>query len=261
MYVCRERIFMSERDVLSIYADAEQLSSAAAAYIVEKAKATIAEHGRFIIALTGGSTPRRLYQLLAASPWREQVEWSAWYIFVGDERVVPFSDAASNYGMAQQSLLAHVPVLPTQVYPVPTELGGAALVAERYEETILEVFGAAEHEWPRFDLILLGLGSDGHTASLFPGKPALDEAERLVVATPHGVLPPPVERVTLTFPVLNAARAVAFLVAGADKAEALRAAYRHLPLGDTMIVPAARVTVPDGELRWFVDEAAAMGLK
>jgi 6-phosphogluconolactonase len=155
--------------------------------------------------------------------------------------------------MAHEALLAHVPVSASQIHRVPTESGDPATVANRYEAEIQNFFNLSANERPRFDLILLGIGSDGHTASLFPNKPAIEETQRLVIATPHGVLPPPVDRITLTLPVLNAARAIAFLVAGADKIAALRAARDD----DAGQVPAAGVRPTDGELRWFVDSAAA----
>ena len=241
---------------LEVFGDLDELSDAAARFVVECARGAIAERGRFVVALAGGSTPRRLCQLLADRPG-EAIEWDRWHFFLGDERVLPPTDPDCNFVMAAETLLGRVPVAPEQIHRPPTELGDAAAVAAAYEREIRDFFGLAPGEVPRFDLILLGLGSDGHTASLFPGKPALDETERLVVDTPPGVLPPQVDRVTFTFPVINAARAVAFLVAGADKAAALRAAREGVALGEVAQVPAARVRPTDGELRWFVDAAAA----
>ena len=241
---------------LDVFGNLDELSDAAARFVVECARRAIAERGRFVVALAGGSTPRRLCQLLGDSPRGERIEWDRWHFFLGDERVLPPTDPDCNFVMAAETLLGRVPVAPEQIHRPPTELGDAAAVAAAYEREVRDFFRLAPGEVPRFDLILLGLGSDGHTASLFPGKPALDETERLVVATPPGVLPPQVDRVTFTFPVINAARAVAFLVAGADKAAALRAAREGIALGEVAEVPAARVRPTDGELRWFVDVAA-----
>ena len=242
---------------LEVFGELHEVSDAAARFVMECARRAIAERGRFVVALAGGSTPRRLCQLLADRPGREAIEWDRWHFFLGDERVLPPTDPDCNFVMAAETLLGRVPVAPEQIHRPPTELGDAAAVAAAYERELRDFFGLAPGEVPRFDLILLGLGSDGHTASLFPGKPALDETERLVVDTPPGVLPPQVDRVTFTFPVINAARAVAFLVAGADKAAALRAAREGTALDEVVQVPAARVRPTDGELRWFVDAAAA----
>jgi 6-phosphogluconolactonase len=251
---------MSERQN-SVFQNLDTLSETAAQYVTDSARRAIAERGRFTLVLAGGSTPRRLYQLLATPAWREQIEWDRWHFFLGDERLVPPTDKDSNFGMAREALLAHVPVRAAQIHRVPTEVGAADTVAARYQDDIRDFFGLSANEWPRFDLVLLGMGSDGHTASLFPGKPTLDETERLVVASPPGTLPPPVDRVTFTFPLLNAARAVAFLVAGEDKRPALRAVQEGVPFGDAGEAPAARVRPADGELRWFVDAAAAGSAK
>ncbi len=158
--------------------------------------------------------------------------------------------------MIKEALLAHVPISVAQIHRVPTELGDPATVAATYEAEIRNFFKLSPNEWPRFDLVLLGLGADGHIASLFPGKPAVEETQRLVVATSPGSLPPHVDRVTLTLPVLNAARAVAFIVKGANKAPVLRAAREGLPLDGIGDVPAARVRPTNGVLHWFVDAAA-----
>jgi 6-phosphogluconolactonase len=240
------------------FSDLDALSEAAAQYVAESARRAIDERGRFVLALAGGSTPRRLYQLLASPAWRDQIEWDRWHFFLGDERIVPPTDKNSNFGMAEEALLARVPAIASQIHRVPTEAGGAGEVATRYEGEIRDFFDPSADEAPRFDLVLLGMGSDGHTASLFPGKATLDETTRLVVASPPGTLPPPVDRVTFTFPLLNAARAVLFLVAGSDKQAALQAVQAGVPSGDAGVPPAARVRPTDGELEWYVD-ADALG--
>jgi 6-phosphogluconolactonase len=165
--------------------------------------------------------------------------------------MVPGSDVNSNFTLASSTLLTHVPIPFGQIHRIRTEAGDAAAVAAAYEAELRGFFPPSLGEWPRFDLILLGMGPDGHVASLFPDRPALAESIRWVVASSPG-LPPPVTRVTLTLPVLNAAAAVAFLVSGSDKAPALRRALA----GDERL-PAARVKPVNGTLRWFVDSNAA----
>jgi 6-phosphogluconolactonase len=247
---------MDQRE-LHVLPNLDALSEAAARYVTELARRAIEQRGRFTLALAGGSTPRRMYQLLAGPGWRDRIAWGQWHFFLSDERLVPPTDQHSNFHMAEEALLAHVPISASQIHRVPTELGDPATVADRYAAEIRSFFEPSASERPHFDLVLLGMGADGHTASLFPGKPALEEAERLVVASPPGVLPPPVDRITFTFPLLNAARAVAFLVAGADKQPALQAVREGLPFGDMGAPPAARVRPTNGELRWFVDADAA----
>jgi 6-phosphogluconolactonase len=233
--------------------DVAALNELAAAFLAERAADAVDARGRFVVALAGGSTPTGLYALLATPAWRARVPWERVHVFWGDERLVPPDDPHSNFGMAQQALLRHVAVPPEQVHRVPLELGAGDAVAARYESELRACFTPATDDVPRLDLVLLGLGSDGHTASLFPASPALAEQRRLVVATPPGALPPRVDRVTCTLPLSNAARAVAFLVTGADKAAPLR----RVLAGD-FTLPAARIRPTHGELRWFVD-AAAMG--
>ncbi|MGE5617794.1 MAG: 6-phosphogluconolactonase [Sphingomonadaceae bacterium] len=260
----------------------QRLSEAAAGLFAELAADAIARRGRFAVALSGGSTPKRLYQLLANAPWREQIDWGRCHLFWGDERLVPADHPDSNYRLARETLLRRLPIPLGQIHRVPVEVGVGESVAAAYEAEMRRFFvedTARQHphadeeraagdeaapgdseprhlsggsaETPRFDLVLLGLGSDGHTASLFPGHSAVEEQVRWVVATPSGRLPPPVDRVTLTLPVINAARAVLFLVAGADKAPVLRQV-----LAGEASLPASLVRPSDGELYWLVDEAA-----
>lgn len=243
---------MSARPQLRVAEDLEALSHAAADYIARTVAAAVAARGRCMLALAGGATPRRTYELLARPPQRDAVPWVALHVFWGDERCVPPNHPDSNYRLAHETLLAHVPVPPEQVHRVPTEQGPAPIVAALYERALRTVFALEVDEVPTFDLILLGMGADGHTASLFPDTPALEETQRLVV--PNQVAYLPHERVTFTFPVLNAARAVAFLVAGADKAPKVAAALHGDPS-----VPAGRVR-PRDELVWFLDHAAASQL-
>jgi 6-phosphogluconolactonase len=212
----------------------------------------VAERGAFMLALAGGSTPSLLYRLLAdpAAPYRVQIAWASVHAFFGDERAVPPDHPESNYRMARQALLAQVPI--GSVHRIPGELG-AGEAAVRCEADLRNHFGAVA--FPAFDLVLLGLGTDGHTASLFPGSPALRERVRWAVAGPGP--PPATERITLTVPVLEEARAVVFLVTGAGKAPALRRLL--LPRAGEEPVPAALLR-PRGTALVIADAAAAAGL-
>ena len=209
--------------------------------------------GRFTIALAGGATPRRLYQLLASSPWVERIAWSRWHVFWGDERCVPPEHPDSNYRMAREALLDHVPLTAGQLHPMRGEAAPQE-AAEGYEGELRRVF---QTPVPAFDLILLGLGEDGHTASLFPGTAALREEGRLVVANWAPQLE--AHRLTFTLPLINAARRVAFLVADAAKAQALRRVLA--PASTDQPPPAAMVRPTSGVLHWFVTSQAAACLE
>jgi 6-phosphogluconolactonase len=244
---------MTEHDHgdLIILPDPAALAGEAARRFVELAQAAVADHGRFTVALSGGSTPRALHERLARSPLSESVDWANVHVFWGDERMVPPDDIESSYRMARETLLAHVPIPAANIYPVPTVGGTAEAAASAYEETLTAVFGA---KLPRFDLILLGMGPDGHTASLFPDTDAAAITDRLVAApyVPHL----DAHRLTLTLPVLNAARQVAFMVAGADKQETLQAVWGAGASGDRGL-PSSLVHPAQGTLTWLVDRAAA----
>jgi 6-phosphogluconolactonase len=204
----------------------------------------------FAVALSGGATPRRLYQLLATSPFREAAPWSRIHWFWGDERFAPATDPASNFRMVQEAMLSRTPIPPLNIHRIPTEGGiSPQTAAAAYESELKRFYGAAELDpaRPLFDVTLLGLGADGHTASLFPGDPALDEKRRWVVAVAGRRAEP---RVTLTFPALESSRHVAFLVSGADK----RSVLSRLLSGDEDL-PAARLH-PAGSRRIFADGAA-----
>jgi 6-phosphogluconolactonase len=240
---------------VKIFADVDEIAAAACDYVLTAAQQSIAERGVFNFDLAGGSTPRKLYELLA----KADADWDKWQLFMGDERYVPLDDERSNYQLAHEALLSKLPIQAEQVHIVPVDEPTVEQAAERYEEQIRQHFHN-QTGVPVFDLVLLGMGSDAHTASLFPGKPAVNETKKLVTASEPGVLPPPVNRVTFTFPLINAARRVLFLVAGADKAEAFQTVQRDLeqPL-EQAITPAGKVRPTAGELRWFVDRAAGMG--
>ncbi|MFL5264689.1 MAG: 6-phosphogluconolactonase [Anaeromyxobacteraceae bacterium] len=236
--------------------DAAALMHVAAEEVASRAASAVQARGRFTIALSGGSTPRALYALLAdpAAPFRARVPWDAVQVFFGDERHVPPDHADSNYRMAREALLGLVPIRPESVHRVRGELPDADEAALEYEAELSEAFALREGERPRLDVALMGMGPDGHTASLFPGSAALGEEARLVVA-PY-VPKFGVHRVTLTLPVFAAARAVVFLVAGADKAERVAEVLG----GRAPQLPAARVRPEEGELLWLLDAAAATSL-
>ncbi len=217
-----------------------ELAEAAASWTAERITGAVAARRACYLALAGGETPRGCYERLAGPPYRDRLPWASVFVYWSDERQVPLDDPASNYAMAKAALLDRVPIPAEQVFPlvgdptpalrrVPADAGGR----------------------PRFDVIHLGLGEDGHTASLFPGSPALHEAQALVAAV-HDAPKPPPDRLTLTLPVINAARAVLFMVQGASKREALARVRRRDPA-----VPATHVRPVDGELRFIVDRAAA----
>lgn len=238
-----------------IYETADALARAAAEAFVSAALAARA-HGIFRVALSGGSTPRAFHALLAAPPLREQVAWEQVHCYWGDERNVPPDSPESNYRMARETLLDHVPIRSDHVYPVPTTLSDPAATAAAYERLIREHFALANAELPRFDLIFLGMGPDGHTASLFPHTAALRAQERIVVA--NSVPQLNTVRFTLTAPAINAAAAVVFVVAGADKATALAAVREGPPDPDTY--PSQLIAPARGTLTWLVDRAAAARL-
>jgi 6-phosphogluconolactonase len=231
---------------LEIFADAEALARRAAGWLI----AATEGRERVAIALSGGATPRRLYEILAAPPCRDEFPWSRAQWFWGDERFVGPDDALSNYRMVREALLSKAPIPPDHIHPVPTVNMTPEAAAASYETTLKGFYGADRlaPARPLFDATLLGLGPDGHTASLFPGTAVLEERERWVVA----VLGAKDEaRITLTYPALASSRHAAFLVAGAEK----RAVLAALRRGDTQL-PAARLR-PGGTLRIFADAAAA----
>ena len=246
---------------LQICEDVADLAAHAADLIIGAAREATAARGRFTIALAGGSTPKKTYALLAQPERAGQVEWGKVYIFFGDERFGPRDSPSSNYGMAREALLARVPLPEGNVFPMPTESDADEdASADRYARTLADFFGVpARGLPPRFDLILLGLGDDGHTASLFPEAPSLAVTESWVASTPPGTLPPPVDRLTFTFPLINAARHVAFLVSGEAKAGIAREVLEGVRNREAR--PSEGVQPADGALTWLLDRAAAGSLK
>lgn len=233
----------------------QELFEAAAAEVVRNAQEAVAARGRFTLALSGGSTPKSLYNLLATNA-RTAMPWDRTFFFWGDERHVPPTDPDSNYRMAEEVMLSKIPVPPGNVFRIPAELPEAAAVAESYEKTLIKFFQLAAGGVPQFDLILLGMGPDGHTASLFPGTAGLREKSRLVIA--NWVEKLKAHRLSFTLPVLNAAHCVAFLVSGIDKAPALHAVLEEDVPGEQY--PAKLVNPISGKLIWFIDRAAASAL-
>ncbi len=239
------------------YPDAETLGRAAAHDFVEIARASIDRRGRFTVALAGGSTPRRLYELLTLPDYRAHVDWDCVEFFWGDERAVPPDQPDSNYGMAFAVLLEPLAVRQAQIHRIKGELRDLEEGARDYHAEIARVFGVApDGPPPAFDLILLGMGTDGHTASLFPYSQALPERRRWVVS--HYVARLRARRITLTPPILNRAREIRLLVTGADKAPTL-AEVLEGPR-DPERLPVQLIAPESGRLAWLVDRAAAAKL-
>lgn len=236
---------------IDIFEDQAALMTAAADYVLRCYDIAITDHRYFTLVLSGGSTPRALYEQLATAAETQRIDWSKVYIFWGDERAVPPEHADSNYRMARETLLDRVALPAKNIYPVPTELEPEQAAA-RYEQN-LRAFFAECNGIIRFDLVLLGMGDDGHTASLFPYTAALDETERLVMAN----YVPKLEtwRITLTAPVINNAASIMFLVAGAGKAQMLKQVLQGPP--QPRDLPAQMILAAQGELVWLVDREAA----
>jgi 6-phosphogluconolactonase len=233
----------------------QELFAASAEEVVRLADQAVAERGKFTIALSGGSTPKSLYNLLATNA-RTTLPWDRMYFFWSDERHVPPTSPDSNYRMAHEAMLSKVPVPPANIFRIASENQDAVAAAKAYESVLGKFFELQPGQYPRFDLILLGMGPDGHTASLFPGTDGLKEKSRLVIA--NWVEKLKTHRLTFTLPVINAARYVAFLVSGTDKATVLRSVLEENSSGEQY--PAKLVQPTDGKLIWFLDRAAASGL-
>jgi 6-phosphogluconolactonase len=243
---------MSPLPEIRIFKTSNELFAAGVSEFAKLAADSVQKRGRFCVALSGGSTPKGMYSLLASSS--TPIPWESIYFFWGDERHVPPTDPESNYRMAYEAMLSRVPVPPGNIFRIPSEEKDPELAARQYEQTLIKFFGLNSGEFPRFDLVLLGLGPDGHTASLFPGSAALKEANRLVVA--NWVEKFKTHRITLTLPVLNNAAAVEFLVTGQDKA---RVVHQVLE-GNGAELPSQMIHPRNGRLVWLLDQAAASEL-
>jgi 6-phosphogluconolactonase len=239
---------------VQVLPDLEAMSLQAVCLFVEISKGTLAQREKFVAALSGGTTPRRFYHLMGSAPYREKVDWGRVHLFWADERCVPKEDQASNFKIVFDALLSVVPIPGKNIHAMRTG-EGPEQGARQYEEELRTFFGSRGA--PVFDLILLGMGEDGHTASLFPGSHVLQERSRLVVPVYLGE--PRKDRITLTLPVLNQARHILFLVAGHSKARAVRAI---LGKGDERKhYPAGLVHPVEGQVVWLMDEEAASEMK
>ncbi|BAY49966.1 6-phosphogluconolactonase (plasmid) [Scytonema sp. HK-05] len=252
----QELIRSQVKPEIQVFANPEALTQAAATKFVQQAHQAIQARGRFTIALSGGSTPKSLYALLATQPWGNQIPWNQVHLFWGDERHVPPSDPSSNFRMTQERLLFQVPIPHQNVHRIKAENPDAQAVAAEYERDLKQFFQLGEHQFPRFDLVLLGMGANGHTASLFPGTAAVDEQTRLVVA-------PWVEElntnsITLTPPAINNALEVIFFVTGTEKAATLKAVLEGQYQPERL--PAQIIRPTQGKVVWMVDQAAASSL-
>ena len=241
---------------VQIYPDAQSLAQAAAERFIRASEEAIQTRGIFTTALSGGSTPQRLYRLLASEPYSERVDWSRTQVFWGDERCVPADHPESNYLKARQTLFDHIPIPEENIHRIPAELNPEQAAAA-YEETLLHFFSGLDYEedrtHARFDLVLLGMGDDGHTASLFPGTPAVREDTRWVTAQYVDRLA--AWRITLTPAILNRAKQILFLISGAGKSYTLQRVIYGSYQPDRY--PAQVIRPKGGELFWLVDESAA----
>ncbi len=240
-----------------VLAGPEAVSRAAAEDFVALARAAVGDRGGFRVALSGGSTPRRLYELLAAAPWRTQVDWARVEFFWGDERAVPPDHPDSNYGTAAAALLRPIGAPAEHVHRIKGELPDSEQAAREYQEELARVFGVPpDGPPPALDLILLGMGADGHTASLFPYSQALTERRRWVLSLYAARLG--AARITLTAPVLNQGREIRLLVSGPDKAATLHEALQGPREPERL--PVQLVAPESGRVVWLVDRAAASTL-
>ncbi len=239
--------------MIKICADTKELARAAAELFVLRSNEAVAQRGLFTVALSGGSTPKRLYELLAdpVESFRNRIPWSSIHFFWSDERHVPPNHPDSNYRMANEAMLAHVPVGKDHVHRVPSENPNGAEDAAEYEQTLINTTGQA---LPELDLILLGTGADGHTASIFPGSDVLHETKRLVAATWVEKLQ--THRITMTLPLLNNGASVVFLVSGLEKAKIVKEV-----LEGPEKYPAQAIKPMHGELLWMLDEEAAREIR
>ena len=244
---------MAASPEVRVFGSPQELFHASAEEFCALGTQAIEKNGRFTVALSGGSTPRGLHQELVTN-FSSRLPWEKVFFFWGDERHVPPDSSDSNYRMAKETLLTKLPIPQSNIHRVPAELSDAREAAQKYEATLEEFFHPAGNEFPRFDFILLGMGPDGHTASLFPGTAALQEKDRLVVA--NWVEKLNTFRITFTYPVLNNASSVMMLVSGDEKAEMVRRALKD----PSANLPCQGVKPVNGELVWYLDKGAAVKL-
>ena len=245
---------MAKDKQIRVFTTLDELYRAAADHFAGVVKQAVRSRGVASVALSGGGTPQRLFQLLAQLPFKASIPWETVHFYWGDERCVPPDDQESNYGQAHELLLRHVDIPDGNIHRIKGEIN--PVEASKDYDRVLKQYAPPHSEWPRFDLVLLGMGEDGHTASLFPGSPVEVLTPTLAVTAHYEDRP--AERVTLTPPVINSARLIVFMVVGANKA---------LTLGKVLngpyqpeLIPAQRIAPEDGKLIWLVDEAAASQL-
>ena len=226
------------------------LARTAAKLFSMRAKECVAGKGQFVVAISGGTTPRLFHRMLAQDPYVSEIPWDKTHIFWVDERCVPDSDAASNYGTSKKDFLNRAPISKTQVYPMPSGLSPED-GARKYQKTLMDFFHLKYGQFPTIDLIFLGTGKDGHTASLFPEQRALDEMERLVISVKGG--DPDVSRLTMTFPVLNHAKRIIFMISGKNKADIVKTIF-EFPKAK---LPAQKIQPLNGTLTWLLDSESA----
>jgi 6-phosphogluconolactonase len=241
---------MTHEDKIIIEADAIQLAHKGAALFKQHAKDSIERNGRFSVAVSGGSTPRVMHRLLGQEPYLFEVDWQRTDIFWVDERLVPFDDPASNFGAAKADWLDKIPIPANQIHPMPGE-GQLEISAAEYQSGLEKFFHDRQDNFPMFDLIFLGIGTDGHTASLFPEDTAAQTTDKWVLGVKGGN--PDVFRLTLTLPVLNQARSICFMVSGNSKAPVMETVFKN----PEAQLPAQLVRPLSGKLLWLLDEAAA----
>ena len=242
---------------IRIHSDSQAAAEAAAAFVLEVGQEAIRTKGRFCIAISGGTTPETLYRALTSPAFVDRFDWSRTTFFFSDERCVPPNDPRSNYALANKSLFTPLKITPSQVYRMTGESNDPPAAAHEYEQQLHLAMKTSPSAQPSLDLILLGLGEDGHTASLFPGAPVLRDHQRLIAATQSPKDPP--NRLTMTFAAINRASVILFLVAGAAKAGAVRAILDPKTEAERQL-PASLVEPEEGRLIWFLDRAAAAEL-
>lgn len=236
---------------LGIFRDVRELSKAAASHVLRLAKQQ-RKNRCFTLVLAGGSTPRELYRVLSAEPYRSEIPWGRVHIFWGDERCVPLGHSKSNFRLAQQALISQVPIPIRNIHRMPMALRKPQKIATAYERSIRRFFKLPKGAWPMFDLVLLGVGPDGHTASLFPASAALRERRRLAVAVLDA---PDLPRITLTVPVFNHAKQVICIATGTAKARILRKVFQESGMSKSL--PMRLVQPKSGAVTWYLDRAAA----
>jgi len=236
---------------IEIYPNPEELSKAAVQLFVDVARQSVKERGRFTAALSGGGSPQRMYEMLASEPFKSRVPWDEAFIFWGDERFVPSDDPENNARMTREKLLDHVPLPSDHIFPIPTS-GKPKAAATTYASTLSSFFGNS-NDFPRFDFMLLGLGENGHTASLFPETDVLQEQNKLVDSV--FIEEKDQYRITLTYPVINSARNIVFLVHGSSKSSVLQKILEGKYEPNEL--PAQLIKPSSSELFWLIDENAA----